>query len=261
MWPIFPFWRQQKNSMLKLRCFLFYIVYLGSGFWFGLSGFIVGLIFPYSIAAKYIVRWNHLTLFFARHLLKINVELLGRENLPDYPCVIMSKHQSQFETFFLQTLFAKPLCTILKIELLRIPFFGWGLAKLQPIAIDRSKPKEALQQVLSEGIKKVQQGRSILIFPEGTRVSPGQSKRYAKGGAELAIAANVNIVPIAHNAGHFWPADEFIKHSGTITFSIGAPISSQGKSPVELINEVQEWVESESARLAPAAGNQAVPAT
>lgn len=233
--------------MLRIRCFIFYILYNATGCWFGVTGWLIGWL-PYSIRYRYIVLWNHVAVWLARVLVNMHVQLVGAENIPDMPCVVMSKHQSQFETFYLQTLF-QPLNTILKKELLSIPFFGWGLARLEPIAIDRSNPKQALRQIQQEGLDRLKKERNVLIFPEGTRIPYGEKGNYARSGANLAIAAGVPVLPVAHNAGKLWPADQFMKTPGIITFSIGPLISSQGRNSRELTDEVEQWIERECERI------------
>ena len=165
------------------------------------------------------------------------------ENIPNVPCVIMCKHQSEWETFYLQTVFSS-LCTILKKELLRIPFFGWALMQMEPIAIDRSAPKDALKKVQTVGLKRLKQGRSVLIFPEGTRVKVGEKGRYARSGATLAIASESLILPIAHNAGLNWQNKQK-KRAGTITFIVGEPISTANKTAKQLTDEVEIWIEQQ----------------
>lgn len=236
-----------SQIFLVLRCVLFYVLYNGTGFWYGLTGWMIGWL-PFEKRARYIRGWNFCSMFFTRWLLGIKVKMQGGENIPEGVCVVMSKHSSQWETFYLQTIFPI-LCTVLKKELLEIPFFGWGLNKLEPIAIDRSNPKQALKDIQRVGLERLQQGRKVLIFPEGTRVPVGQSKKYARSGASLAIAGDVPVLPIAHNAGRHWPADGFIKTSGTITISIGPLISSEGKTSKALTDEVEQWIETETSRL------------
>lgn len=141
------------------------------------------------------------------------------------------------------TLFKGP-AIILKQELLWVPFFGWGLATVDPIAINRSNTASAMEQIISKGRKCLESGRWILIFPEGTRIPVGQIGKYRSGGARLAVATGYPVIPIAHNAGHFWPRRKFIKRPGTVQMVIGPPIESVGKTPDALINEVKDWIES-----------------
>ncbi len=171
---------------------------------------------------------------------KIKLDIEGEENIPIEPCVIVSNHQGQWETFSMQYLF-HPLCTLLKRELLYIPLWGWAMGLLNPIAINRSKPKEAILQTLEEGSKRLEEGLFVLLFPEGTRVEAGKVGNYARSSFELAKRNNVKVLPICHNSGDCWPAHKFIKHSGTIKLSIGEPIKViDSRKSAE---EVRGWTE------------------
>lgn len=235
---------------LKDKCFYFF--YYLSVIWFGLTGSLIFWL-PYRFRFFYISFWNRIIVVLARIFIGVRVKIIGRENIPSTPCVIMCKHQSEWETFYLQTIFPH-LCTILKKELLSIPFFGWALKQMEPIAIDRSSPKDALRKVQSLGLKRLEQGRSVLIFPEGTRVKPGERGRYARSGANLAIASESLILPIAHNAGVYWQNKQK-KKAGLITFIIGAPITTAEKSAKQVINEVENWIEEQSSALLTTANN------
>ena len=171
---------------------------------------------------------------------KIKLDIEGEENIPIEPCVIVSNHQGQWETFSMQYLF-HPLCTLLKRELLYIPLWGWAMRLLRPIAINRSKPKQAILQTLNEGSKRLQEGLFVLLFPEGTRVEAGKVGNYARSSFELAKRNNVKVLPICHNSGDCWPAHKFIKYSGTIKLSIGEPIKVIDSK--ESAEEVRAWTE------------------
>jgi len=171
-------------------------------------------------------------------------QLEGQENIPDEPCVFACAHQSTWETIATQT-FLPALAWVLKKELLSIPFFGWGLRATGPIAIDRSDKKNALDQVVEQGIDKFKEGRYVLIFPEGTRTAYGESVRYKKGAAKLALAANKVIIPVAHDAGKYWSRDSLWIKSGTIRCIFGPPISVEGKTDVQVTEEIQSWIESQ----------------
>ena len=231
-------------TQFKGQCFYFF--YYLSVFWFGFTACLIFWL-PYRFRFAYISLWNRIIVVLAQLFIGVNVILIGRENIPNSPCVIMSKHQSEWETFYLQTIFPS-LCTILKKELLRIPFFGWALKQMEPIAIDRSSPREALKKVQAMGLKRLKQGRSVLIFPEGTRVKPGERGRYARSGANLAVASETVILPIAHNAGLHWQSKQK-KKAGTITFVIGAPINTKDKTAKQLTDEVETWIEQQSEYL------------
>jgi 1-acyl-sn-glycerol-3-phosphate acyltransferase len=211
------------------------------------------LTFPFSIWVRYrvITSWNRLIVWLARWLCGIRYELIGLENLPATPSIIMAKHQSAWETIALPVLLP-PMAIVLKRELLRIPFFGWGMAMLKPIAIDRGDGRAALKQITEQGKQRLADGLGVLIFPEGTRVAVGEMGKYNIGGAWLATHADSLVVPVAHNAGQCWPKGAFLKHAGLITVSIGPAINPQGMKADALNKAVQTWIEAEMTRLADA---------
>lgn len=172
----------------------------------------------------------------------------GRENIPSQASVILCKHQSTWETFALQIVFP-PQIWVLKQALLYIPFFGWGLAMLEPIAINRSAKKKAMQQIIDQGTQRLNDGRWVVLFPEGTRIAPGEPTRFMSGGARLAAHANKSVVPVAHNAGEFWPKHGFTKKAGTITISILPPIDPTDKSASEINRLAQDAVEKEMRQI------------
>lgn len=175
-------------------------------------------------------------------------EVSGLENIPDEAAIIMCKHQSAWETLALQLIFP-PQVWILKRELLWIPIYGWGLAAMNPIAIDRSSKMRALKQIVRQGCERLQQGLWVVIFPEGTRVAPGEKGKYQPGGGMLAEKSNFPIVPIAHNSGYFWPKNSFRKWPGSIRMVIGPTINPQGKSASEITKQVEAWIESAVSEL------------
>ncbi|WP_027349328.1 lysophospholipid acyltransferase family protein [Halotalea alkalilenta] len=174
----------------------------------------------------------------------VTVRVRGGDRLPAGPCVILSNHQSEWETLFLQLL-KPPTCTVLKKELLKIPVFGWALRLVRPIPLDRSRPSVALKQVLSEGAERLREGLSVLIFPEGTRVPPGSRKPFSKSGVHIAWRAGVPVVPIAHNAGECWTSGGWIKRPGRIEVVIGEPIATEGRDVKDLLVEVENWIEDQ----------------
>jgi len=165
----------------------------------------------------------------------------GLENLPKTPAIILANHQSSWETILFYKL-VFPVSPILKKELTQIPFWGWSMRLLKPIAIDRSKPREAGRSLLIQGVDRIQNGSSVIIFPEGSRSKYGSVKRFSRGGAKLAIAANTDIIPIAHNAGYCWPAHEFIKRPGTVTVVIGERMELGERGASELTADVESWI-------------------
>lgn len=216
------------------------------------------LTFPFGPFTRYriITLWNRLIIRAARAICGIRYEIRGAENLPNHPVIVMAKHQSAWETIALPILLP-PQSIVLKKELLAIPFFGWGLGMISPIAINRKAGKEALRQIVAQGKDRIREGFWVLIFPEGTRVKPGEVGRYGIGGAWLATHTNTPVLPLAHNAGEVWPKHSFFKYPGTITLSIGPVISSQGKKADALVEEVKAWIESEMKQLPHARASQA----
>lgn len=206
--------------------------------------------FPLSPHNRYRVTstWTRIMLFLLRNLCGVRYRIIGAENIPKTPSIVLSKHQSAWETLAFQEIFP-PQVWVLKKELLRIPFFGWGLAMTSPIAIDRSARKKALEQIVEQGKDRLQQGFWIVIFPEGTRIPPGQRGKYRIGGAWLATHTNVPVVPVAHNAGELWGRNSFVKRPGTITVSIGQPIDPTGMEAGELNAQVEAWIEAEMLRI------------
>jgi 1-acyl-sn-glycerol-3-phosphate acyltransferase len=206
--------------------------------------------YPLGPFARYrvISGYARLMVAAARQTCGIRYCVIGAENIPAEPCIILAKHQSAWETLAFQVIFP-PHVWVLKRELLRVPFFGWGLAMLSPIAIDRASGTRALKQTLEQGRERLRSGFFIMIFPEGTRVAPGARGRYHAGGAWLAIKAGVPVLPVAHNAGECWRRNAFLKFPGSITVSIGAPIPPRGLKAEELIAQVESWIEREMQRL------------
>lgn len=192
--------------------------------------------------------WLRFTLWHLRWICGIKVEVVTQfaGNLPT-PAVIIARHQSTWETWFLQLYFA-PLATILKRELLFIPFFGWGLALFHPITIDRASRMQAVRQVREQGLCQLGAGKNVLVFPEGTRVPVGQRRPFARSGIDLAAAAGVPIIPVTHNAGNCWPSRSFLKYPGTITVTIGKPIDTTQCNSKVLIQQVQAWALAEGAQ-------------
>ncbi len=225
--------------------------------------FLIVTVIPYAIACtlcaplpqpwryRFTVGWPRLAVWGAKVICGIRWQVEGWENLPSGPAVLLAKHQSAWETLWLPAYMPRQLCFIYKRELHRVPFFGWGLALLDMIAIDRSDRRGAMEQVFRQGEKKMAENRWPILFPEGTRVPPGQVGRYQAGGARLARHAGVPVVPIAHNAGECWPRNAFVKRPGLITVSIGKPIASTGVSATQLNEQAKEWIETEMRRLAP----------
>ena len=203
---------------------------------------------PRMLRYRIISGWSRLVIFLSKTILGIGWRIEGRENLPAYPAVILSKHQSAWETLAFQQIFP-PQVHVLKRELLWIPFFGWGLALMSPIAIDRSRGVAALRSIARRGRKRLEQGFWVVVFPEGTRVAPGERRAYQLGGAWLAAASGAPIVPVAHNAGRVWPRNAFLKRPGTVTVRIGPPIDSSNRDPKMLNALAETWIEEQQKAL------------
>ena len=208
------------------------------------------LTFPLPRLARYrvISLWARTMVVAARAICGIRYRVLGAEHIPREPCIILSKHQSAWETLAFQRIFP-PQVWVVKRELLWIPFFGWGLAMLSPIAIDRAAGHRALRQLLEQGRDRLARGLCIVIFPEGTRTAPGTRRKYQVGGAWLAVKTATPVVPVAHNSGTLWRRNAFLKYPGTITVSIGAPIAAGSLEPEALSRRVEDWIEGEMQRL------------
>jgi 1-acyl-sn-glycerol-3-phosphate acyltransferase len=208
------------------------------------------LTFAFRPRTRYriITAWSHLIVASARLICGVRYRLVGAQNLPHTPCIVLSKHQSAWETLAYQVLLP-PQVWVLKRELLRVPFFGWGLAMMNPIAIDRGSATRALRQMLEQGRDRLAAGWWIVMFPEGTRIAPGARGRYHPGGAWLATQTGATVVPVAHNAGTLWGRNAFVKYPGTITVSVGPVIDPAGLTPDALNRKVEDWIETEVARL------------
>lgn len=191
--------------------------------------------------ARFVMRWLALTC-------NLRYRVIGRQHIPDHPCVILSKHQSAWETIAFQEIFPSQVW-VLKRSLLLLPFFGWALWALGSIAIDRSAGREALRQLVRQGKDRLAQGLCVVVFPEGTRIAPGKKGRYHIGGAWLATHTKAIVIPVAHNAGEFWPRNSLLKRPGLITVSIGEPIEATGMTAEALNRKVEEWIEGEMPRL------------
>lgn len=203
------------------------------------------LTFPLPLRQRYafISQWARFNLWWLAVTCKLEYHVEGAENIPGHPCVILCKHQSAWETLALQMIFPQQVWLI-KRELLWVPFFGWGLAMLKPIAINRQAARQALRQLVDQGAQRLTEGLWVVIFPEGTRVAPGEKRPYAPGGAMLAHRSGHAVVPVAHNAGEFWPRRGFLKQPGTIRLVIGAPIIATGRHASEINALAESWIEN-----------------
>ncbi len=208
------------------------------------------------------VRWLSGAVRSARWILGIRVNVTGRENLPQgqgQPAILLVKHQSAFETFLMPTLMSHPLAYVFKRELIYVPFFGWAMARLDMVHIDRSQRAAAFSKVVEQGKRLLSQGVWVIMFPEGTRIPRGQAGTYKTGGTRLAVATGAPVIPIAVTSGRCWPRKALIKRPGVVEVSIGPAIPSVGRQPDELMREVEHWIESEMRRLDPEAYPAPVP--
>lgn len=230
-----------------IRCTVFFVNFVVSTlFWALLSLLILPL--PFRIRHRIINRWNDLNLWMLRRVCALNYQVEGLENLPPGPAVIMANHQSTWETMAFNQIFP-PLTWVVKRELLWVPFFGWGLAALEPIAIDRKSGQRARDKLIQQARQRLGEGRWILVFPEGTRVLPGETRPFKQGGVRVASLCGVPVVPVAHNAGDFWPRRHFYKRPGTITVSIGPPIDPNHESLQRVTDKVRAWIDTKRAEL------------
>jgi 1-acyl-sn-glycerol-3-phosphate acyltransferase len=233
--------------MIYLRSFLFQLIQF---IWIPIYASFVLVTFPLSPLTRYrlISGLAISVMWLLRVICGIKIEVRGAENIPSQPCIVLCKHQSAWETFALQAVFP-PQVWVLKRELLWLPFFGWGLALTSPIAINRSKGKEAMRQLIEQGKQRLAAGFCVVVFPEGTRMPYGVRGKYKVGGAVLAEHCGALVVPVAHNAGRYWGRNAFLKHPGTVIMSIGQPIDPRGLKADEINRRVEDWIESEMIKL------------
>ena len=203
---------------------------------------------PRMMRYRIISGWSRAVIFLSRAILGIDWRIEGREHLPQRPAVILANHQSAWETMAFQLIFP-PQVLVLKRELLWIPFFGWGLALMSPIAINRGRGVAALRSIARRGRERLAQGFWVVVFPEGTRVAPGERREYQIGGAWLAAACGAPVVPVAHNAGLFWPRNAFLKRPGTITVRIGPSIEAANRDPKTINRLAEAWIEEQEEAL------------
>jgi len=232
------------SASVILRSVLFFILYNMMGIVHSLFCLIAAPFQTFEQRYHFVNLWTRASMWLLQHLNGVQIEVIGRENIPqDQPVVVMANHQSQWETFYLQLLIV-PQATILKRELLWVPFFGWGLALLKPIAINRKKGSQAIKTILRVGKQRLDSGISVVIYPEGTRQPPGTLGKLNGGGTHLAIHAGVPILPVVHNSGDCWPARSIKRFPGTIQIIIGKPIASTGRDVDGLKSEVREWMQN-----------------
>ena len=236
--------------MTMLRSIIFTGIMILSVPFYALPGMLViPLPFPYRYG--YFRRWAAMMIWLLGVVCNLKFEIKGQENIPQGAAIIFAKHQSAWETLALQQIFP-PQVWVVKRELFWVPFFGWALMALGSVGINRKAGRVAIRQIVDQGIRRLKQGRWIVIFPEGTRVAPGVRKRYGIGGAVLAEESGYPVVPVAHNAGEFWPRRGLLKKPGTIKVVIGEPIETKGRSAEEINKLAEHWIENTVAEISTA---------
>ena len=229
------------GMFLSLRACVFYIGFIAVVLIFGLAC-CAACFLPAKQLHAVAATGNFLSLFWLRITCNIKVKITGRENIPPGACVILCNHQSSWESYYLQWLL-QPASFVLKRELLWIPFFGWSLALLHPIAIKRSNPASAIRHIFKQGALRLEEGLKVVIYPEGTRMPPGALGKFKTGGAALAARAGVPILPVSHNAGEHWALNEFLKYPGTVCLNIGPTIDTSNNSARELTDTARSWID------------------
>lgn len=236
-----------QKAVLYVRALLFYAGLFTLTIPFSLLAILL-IPVPAVTRSRWVSGWAHAVLWWLKVTCNLRYEVRGREHLPACPSIILSKHQSAWETIALQSIFP-PQVWVLKRELLMIPFFGWGLWAVGSIPIDRSSGREALKKLVNHGKNRLKRGLWVVIFPEGTRTAPGARGKYHIGGAWLASHTETTVVPVAHNAGRYWRKNSILKYPGVIQVVIGPPLETAGLKPDAVNKQVEEWIEAEMLQL------------
>jgi 1-acyl-sn-glycerol-3-phosphate acyltransferase len=229
--------------LVLIRSLIYFVLMVLTILLFGLTLALFGWLMPMSWRHAIGNGWGRTNLWLQKAVCALTYNISGMEHIPAGGAIIMSKHQSSWETISLRGLLPRNQAWVLKQELMWVPVFGWALAAVKPIAIDRKAGRKAMKQVVEQGIACLAEGRNVIIFPEGTRTAPGERRRYNPGGGLLAAKAGVSVIPIAHNAGVFWARRGLKKHPGTIQMVVGEPISTVNKSAGDIMAEVEAWIE------------------
>jgi 1-acyl-sn-glycerol-3-phosphate acyltransferase len=205
---------------------------------------------PHHMRRQTVVPWVNFTIWLIKHVLGIPYRLVGAENIPARPAVVLCKHQSAWETFMLQEVF-KDTVFVWRKEIKYLPFFGWALASIPMIETDRNASRSSLKRLVDQGRDRLDKGYTVIIFPEGTRSQPGSKNRYKIGGAHLAVETGTPVVPVALNSGEFWGRNALFKKCGTVTVSVGPAIDPTGLTANEVTNRAEAWIEAEMRRISP----------
>jgi 1-acyl-sn-glycerol-3-phosphate acyltransferase len=227
-----------------LRSLVFFLFFVLDTLLFASIGFLLGWFLPGNARFLIDTNWSRSTLWALKVICGLSHRVEGMENMPKQTCIIVSNHQSTWETIALASLITLPKVWVLKRELIFIPIFGWVMVHFKPIAINRKSGRKAVRQVIEEGQKRLQEGLSVIIFPEGTRVAPDEKRRFGMGAAMLAARSGYPLLPIAHNAGVFWKRRGIVKYPGVIDVRIGPLIQSQGLKASEINQRIEEWIET-----------------
>jgi len=248
-----------RSMFYALRSLIFVLWLVVSVIPWALTVVLVSLFVRGDKVYRLCVGWLCAAIWGARVICGVRWRLHGMDNLPDTPVILLPKHQSTWETFAFPCLMPHPLCYVFKRELLYIPFFGWAMARMDMIHIDRSKRAEAWNKVAEQGRRFMALGHWVIMFPEGTRIPRGQEGTYKSGGTRLAVATQRPVLPIAVASARCWPRKSFTLRPGVVDVSIGPTIPSTGREPDELMREVEAWIEAEMRRLDPEAYADARP--
>ena len=234
---------QGKQFLLYLRSGLLFIMVLAATIIIGLLMLFAAAL-PFSLQYKLASIWGTGVLFMTNAICGLSYQVSGMDKLPrDQNAIVLCKHQSAWETIFLMAILP-PSSILLKKSLLWIPFWGWAMATLKPIAINRSTPKQALSQLLKQGAKRLQEGYWIVMYPEGTRTAPGEHQKFSASGSLLAQRTGFPVIPIAHNAGEFWPRNSFLKYPGVIQVKIGPAITVKDRKSKDINSEAENWIKN-----------------
>jgi 1-acyl-sn-glycerol-3-phosphate acyltransferase len=238
-----------RTTTAAVRALLFYLGYACVTIVWGSLSVLIAWAFPFHMRFNFVIGcWTRMVLLWLRVCCGVRVRIEGREHIPEKPCIVFVKHESTWETLYVQTLFA-PQATIVKRELLLIPFFGWAFRLLRPIAIDRDDPRKALRVLIAEGKARLGQGIWVVLFPEGTRVPVGESRSFQIGGAALAEASEYPVLVVAHNSGEFWPRHQLGKNPGTIHVIVSPPLDTTGLRRREINALAEATMASAMSRL------------
>ncbi len=241
----------QKNSFkVYLGSTVLFLYIVSSVMFFGIA-ILLCAVLPFQVRYSVANAWVASVLWITKQCCGLSYQVEGLENLPkDQAYIVMSKHQSAWETLSLRILLPKQT-TVLKQSLTWIPIGGWALATLKPIAIDRNDQRNALRTLVEKGTERLKEGLVVVIFPEGTRTAPGENKKFNAGGAMLAHKSGYPVIPLAHNAGEYWPRYSFLKYPGTIKVKLGPAIETKNKKAKEINAEAELWISQAMNEISP----------